>query len=364
MNVLHHLNVLIGFSLVMLLLSVVTSFAAQTWLLLLKTKSRAVGNGLASMLEEIGLEKAFATRHVDALLDRGSSIFGKKLGGVLNKVSAYFLAGAPQNIGREEFVLLLLRKAISDNELAMKLGFADDAAVKKKLQDLEKEILVEETKDPTLPAHMWRTKAMQKIVPELASGIFARFDEVLDRVSDDVAGFGKLLGILITLPLLLVYWPVDSIDLFERLNKDQLLSAKVAVVAEITVPALQQARNEFIRCQETNKNAPDVKTVCEQSNQALKKAANDMMQLGEVKGLFGENTDRELDCHIPLLNTPIPFMEQCKRAALTPGIFVTWILVSLGSAFWLGLLNKVLGLRSELSKRLDAQREFRATSQS
>ena len=179
MNILHYLNVLIGFSLVMLLLSVVTSFAAQTWLLLLKTKSRAVGNGLASMLEEIGFEKAFAKRHVDALLDRGSSIFGKKFGGALSKLSAYFLAGAPQSIGREEFVLLLLRKAVSDNELATKLGFADETAAKNKLQELEEAILAEETKDPTLPAHVWRTKAMQATVPELASKIFARFDEVL-----------------------------------------------------------------------------------------------------------------------------------------------------------------------------------------
>ena len=95
----------------MLLLSVVTSFAAQTWLLLLKTKSRAVGNGLAGMLEDIGLEKALATQQVDALLNKGSSIFGKKLGGALNKVSAFLLAGAPKHIGREEFVLLLLRKS-------------------------------------------------------------------------------------------------------------------------------------------------------------------------------------------------------------------------------------------------------------
>jgi hypothetical protein len=363
MNILHYLNVLIGFSLVMLLLSVVTSFAAQTWLYLLKTKSRAVGNGLASTLEEIGFEKALAKRHVDALLNRGSSIFGKKFGGALSKLSAYFLAGAPQSIGREEFVLLLLRKAVSDNELAMKLGFTDEADAKNKLQDLEKKILAEETKDPTLPAHLWRTKAMQATVSELASKIFARFDEVLDRVSDDVAGFGKLLGLLITLPLLLIYWPVDSFKLLNRLNNDQILSAQVAAVAETSLPSLQKARDEFIRCQETNKNAPDVKVVCEQSDQALKKVANDMIQLGEVRGLFGEDVKRELECTIPLLNISIPFMEQCKRAALTPGIFVTWILVSLGSAFWLGLLNKTLGLRSELSKKLEAEREFRATSQ-
>jgi hypothetical protein len=83
MNILHYLNVIIGFSLVILILSIVTSFAAQAWLLLFKTKGRAVGNGLTSMLEDIGFEKAFAKQNVDALLDKGSSIFGERLGGVL-----------------------------------------------------------------------------------------------------------------------------------------------------------------------------------------------------------------------------------------------------------------------------------------
>jgi hypothetical protein len=52
-----------------------------------------------------------------------------------------------------------------------------------------------------------------------------------------------------------------------------------------------------------------------------------------------------------------------RMAKLTSGIFITWILVSLGGAFWLGILNKMLGMRSEFSKKLDAQREFRANSQ-
>ena len=363
MNLLHYLNVLIGFSLVMLLLSVVTSFAAQTWLLLLKTQSRAVGNGLASMLVEMGFEQAFAKRQVDALLNTGSSIFGKKVGSVLSKMSAFLLAGAPKHIGREEFVLLLVRKAVSDNALAIQLGFADQTTAQTQLDALEKEILVEEAKDPALPAHAWRTKAMQTVIPDLASKIFARFDEVLDRVSEDIAGFRKLLGIVITLPLLLIYWPVDSFNLLHRLNNDQVLSAQLAGLAETTLPSLQKAHEELQQCQDNEKTNPDGKDSCEPHRQALQKIANDTINSSVMGGLFGEDVRRNVQCKIPLLDVPIPFMEQCKRATLTPGIVVTWILVSLGSAFWLGLLNKVLGLRSELSKKLEAQREFRATSQ-
>jgi hypothetical protein len=224
-------------------------------------------------------------------------------------------------------VLLLLRKASSDKNLAMKLGFVDDTAAKSKLETLDKEILAEETNDPTLPAQVWRTKAMQKIVPELASKIFARFDEVLDRVTEDVSKFGKFLGIIITLPLLLIYWPVDSINLLNRLNNDQDLSAKLAKVAETDLPSFQKAHDEFLKCQENNKNNPDVKQACEQSGQALNKVANDTINLSSIGGLFGNTVERNLECKIP-------FIDNCKRAELTPGIFVTWILVTLGSAFW------------------------------
>ena len=353
MNILHYLNVIIGFSLVMLLLSIVTGFAAQTWLILFKTKARAVGNGLTSMLEDIGFEKTFAKLNVDALLDKD------RHEGVLSKISAFFLAGAPKNIGREEFLLLLLRKARSDDELAMKLGFQDKNEANSKLESLEKEMLAEETKDPTLPAQVWRTKAMQTIVPELASKIFARFDEVLDRVADDVSAFGKLLGIIITLPLLLIYWPVDSIALLNRLNNDQILSGKLAEIAETSLPSLQKAHDDSLKCLENNKNNPDAKQVCEQNFQAQLKVADDTLNQSTVKGLIGDKVEQDLKCEIPILNIPIPFIKNC----LTPGIFVTWILVGLGSAFWLGVLNKMLGIRSELSKKLDAQREYRATSQ-
>lgn len=363
MNILHYLNVIIGFSLVMLLLSIITGFATQSWLILFRAKGRAIGNGLAGILENIGLENKSAKLTVDALLDKGNSIFGEKFGRFLNKISAYFLAGAPKNIGREEFLLLLLRKAGTDNELATKLGFQNAAEALGKLGDLEVKMLEEETKDPALPAQVWRTKAMQAIVPKLASKIFARFDEVIDRVMDDISVFGKFLGIIITFPLLLIYWPVDSIDLLNRLNNDQLLSGKLAEIAETNLPLIQKAHDDLQKCQESNKDNPELKQACEQSHQALKNVATDTIKLSTVEGLFGNEAKKELECKIPILGLPIPYYPDCKRAELTPGIFVTWILVSLGSAFWLGVLNKMLGVRSEFTKKLAAEREYRATNQ-
>lgn len=357
MNILHYLNVIIGFSLVMLLLSIVTSFAAQAWLIIFRTKSRAVGNGLTGMLEDIGLERNFARLNVNALLDKGNSIFPERLDGILSRISGFFLAGAPKNIGREEFLLLLLRKARSDKKLSENLGFKDEAEASDKLKALENEILIEETSDPKLPAQVWRTKAMQKIVPELASKIFARFDEVIDRVTEDVSAFGKFLGIIITLPLLLIYWPVDSMDLFNRLNNDQVLSEKIAGIAKANVQGLETAQKALLDCR---RDTPDNEQACAEKYKALDKLANNMVaDISAITGLFGKHLDKENSISCKILFTDY----RVRFAKLTPGIFATWILISLGSAFWLGILNKILGIRSELSRKIDAQRELRAASQ-
>jgi hypothetical protein len=408
MNILHFLNVLIGFSLIMLILSIVTSSAAQVFLVLLNTKARAVGNGLTGMLEEIGLDKDMARLNVNALLDKVNrntltaqknesassatekekkpadgenqpnsskpiKYLGNKSAGSSRKMIVQFLARAPKNIGREEFLLLLLRKAKSEDTLARKFNFDDAKDAEKKLEKLEISMLHEEANNPALPAQVWRTKAMQKIVPELASKIFARFDEVMDRVTEDVSWWGKSFGIIITVPLLLLYWPVDSMDLFNLLYNDQVLSEKLAGIAETNVPVLKTAQKELQECKKDN---PDNMEECKEKKQALEKLANNMTaDLSSVAGLFGKNLDGDNSIQFCLSNKVARFLgknsdeknsDPCvdfRIAKPTPGIFVTWILVSLGSAFWLGLLNKMLGIRSEFSKKLDAQRELRATSQ-
>jgi len=339
MNVLHYLNVIIGFSLVMLVLSMVTSITAQMWLSLFKTKAREVGNGLTNLLVDIGLEKADAKLKVNQLLDTGSSLLGEKLGGMLRGFSAVLLMGAPKDIGREEFLLLLLRRAKSDPDLAKKLDFVDEKEAAQKLQELEQRMLAEETAAPTLPAQVWRTKAMQTVIPELASKIFARFDEVMDRVIEEVNVYGKQLGIIITLPLLLYCWPVDSIDLMNRLNSDQALSAEIADLAGADAETMKS----LLECRT---NHPDDQAACKDQEA---KAGETLEKLNHKLGLFGGTVGEG------------SFIERLKN--MKPGIFVTWILVSLGSAFWLGVLNKMLGIRSELTNKLNVQREYRATSQ-
>ncbi len=45
------------------------------------------------------------------------------------------------------------------------------------------------------------------------------------------------------------------------------------------------------------------------------------------------------------------------------GVFATWMMVSLGAPFWLGVLEKLLGLRSLMSQKASDQRAWREQDQ-
>jgi hypothetical protein len=355
MNILNYLNVIIGFSLVMLILSIVTGSITQTCLTIFKIKSKEVYKSLEKILLDIGLEKD-----------------SSELKDILNSLglkTSLPIAVMPEekNISREEFVLLLLKKAKLNEKLAKNLGFQN--GIVNELDKLEKEMLAEETKDPSLPAQIWRTNAMQKIVPDLASKIFSRFDGAMERVAEHINAVGKLFGIAITLVLLFTCWPVDSIKLMNRLNHDQVLSQQLADAAADTVPKIEKAQKELSECIKTN---PDK---CDKEKEAVKQITDKM---------FSDNPDvfttidklcpaQDSSSNKAKMPAPSPKEENnqnscfnninIKIAKPSLGIFVTWLLVSFGSAFWLGILNKMLGIRSELSKKLDAQRESRETQQ-
>ena len=356
-NILHFLNVLIGFSLVMLLLSIVTSTAAQAILVALRVRSRLVGRGLSGLLEDLGFDPEVARVQVSGLLTPRLPGAGhaSPWSGLLDKL----LPGAPADISREELVMLLMRQARSDDTVAKTLGLGTTQLVNEMQAKLDQAILAAEVADSAQPAQVWRTRAMHAEVPVLASRVFARFDEVMDRVTDQFSFRGKLLGSVITLPLLLFFWPVDSIDLFNRLRADQALSARFADQAQGHAESLRVARDKLEQCRTATSADPSRVNDCTVEAQALETlAADELGSLMTDLELFGRRSEQV--CAFSLQNLDV---RRCEMAELTPGLLITWILVSLGSAFWLALLDKILGIRSELTRKTQAQRDFRAASQ-
>ena len=69
MDILHFLNVIIGFSLVMLVLSIITSGAAQAVLVAFNTRTREITSGLSGLLMDVGTNQTIDKKYAKAIID-------------------------------------------------------------------------------------------------------------------------------------------------------------------------------------------------------------------------------------------------------------------------------------------------------
>jgi len=218
-----------------------------------------------------------------------------------------FGLGATDAIGREEFVLMLLRRAGGDGpwqKLSQSIQAITGQTPEATLRAVERAILDQEAAHPNSPANVWRTRALALEAPGLAARLFSQFDELMARTDDNTAFSAKFVSAILTLAFLIVY-PVSSFDIIARLMND----------AAIT--------------------------------QALVAKANDSNLLNEVmkQGIFGDVFTR------PFQLTP----------PTDPGVWTTLVLVSLGAPFWQSRLDKLLGLRSKITEKTEDERTQRAT---
>lgn len=82
--------------------------------------------------------------------------------------------------------------------------------------------------------------------------------------------------------------------------------------------------------------------VAGQEKPNLDEVADDL----KAADLFGET-----------LSAPKPF--QPWNLVGSPGVLLTWVMVSMGAPFWLSQLSKLLGLRSEMARKAAEQRTLR-----
>jgi hypothetical protein len=57
------------------------------------------------------------------------------------------------------------------------------------------------------------------------------------------------------------------------------------------------------------------------------------------------------------------WLHQMSDVRKYPGLFLSILLISLGAPFWYNVLKDLIGLRSSLAKKDDAQRVVRQTNQ-
>lgn len=325
MEILQYLDVAIGFTLGMMVLATLIGTTSAMWLAAIRSRIRDLENGLQQTLTVLGNTLSDVER-----LEVVKSILRDRL--MTGWAPVRWLGfGATDAIGREEFVLMLLRRAGGPGawgklETAIKAITNQDP--RETLRAVEAAILTEEAANPNLPSHIWRTRALAQEAPALASRLFAQFDDVLTRAEDNTAYSSKVVSVLLTAVFLIVY-PVSSFDIISRLMNNGAIAKSLADLAAKTT---------------------DSKELTEAVNR---------------QGLFGDvfqpdSAHRKMldeTCH----GDPWCIAKTATAKAITdPGIWTTLFLVSLGAPFWDSLLNKLLGLRSKITERTETERHQRA----
>ena len=326
MGILHYLDVAIGFTLGMLVLATLIATTTAMWLSAIRSRVRQLENGLHQVLGALGDPLTSAEQlEVAKCLLRDKSMNGWS-------PIQWLGFGATEAMGREELVLLLLRRAGGDG-VWKNVETAIERLTKQKpaeiLQAVERAILEEEAEVPSSPANVSRTRALAKAAPGLAAPLFAHFDDVMTRTDDNSAFSGKFVAAILALIFLVIY-PVNSFDVLARLMNSDALSKELA----------EQA--------------------------AKGGSSNDLLDAVKKQGLFGDVFEPhsrhrqaiDLACH----GDPLCTVQTATAAALSePGVWTTLFLVSLGAPFWQALLDRFLGLRSKITAKTEDERVQRAT---
>jgi hypothetical protein len=306
MDVLHYLDVAIGFALAMIVLTTLIGTTTAMWLATIQSKVRNLENGLQQVMEALG----------DGLAEAEQLGVVKRLlrGKMTNSWSPvrWLGLGATEAVGREEFILLLLREAAGDNggKLSTAIQAITGELPETTLRAVETEALAQEAASPSEPSNVWRTRALAEKAPVLAARIFSQFDDVLVRTDDNTNLSRKITGGVLAFIFLAVY-PVNSFDLIARLMNDKAVAALIANTA-----------------------------ATEADQTKLQKAIDD-------NGLFGQ---------VFATNAPGPTLKTLRE----PGVWTTFVLVCLGAPFWQGWLDRLLGLRSKITAKTQQERAQRA----
>jgi hypothetical protein len=327
---LEYLDVLIGFALVMLLVSSIVTLITQ-WLL-------NVSNYRAQVLQ-LGLEKLLT--QIDGTLGPHTAKIAEAV--LMHPLIAghgMIRGSRPGNVvSREELVRVLLELAKENGLLkdeparqALAALFATDNldSPGEVLKAIERRAMELEVAFPTAASHFRQTRAIvENAAGSLVSGVMAWFDETSDRMTQLFARRARAVAIGVSL-LVAVGIPLDSIELLERLAGDEQLRASAVRFAEQTVAEAQKQEQTA-----AEEKKADLKKDIESIKASMKKL--DEMKLG-------------------LLPADWPRWPDWRNI---PGIILTTALLSMGGPFWFETMKRLLKFRPVLATKEEKERTER-----
>ncbi|WP_310498867.1 hypothetical protein [Sandarakinorhabdus sp.] len=382
------LDTLIGFTFVMLVLSLaVTAMAQALGAYLLELKGKALRQnliGLLGRLSDKGID--LATTTIDQILDdpllSSPKMFGKLFGG--GRV-------LPSVIQREEFFRLLLDFAARAGTLAdgtpaptvtpldkarqaLKTTLADHGIPDpiKTLQALRLHVLSLERSHPDLSSSARATMAMLAVAGDAATGgdfvgkLNGWYDQTIDRAEELFTRYIRVVTSVIA--VVLVFWlHFNSLDLINRLsvNKDlrnTLVEHAISQYQSYTPPVAGSAPDAAAAAKSTACASSAFGGTVATGADAAVPGANDYLRcmgLGELAGFEILSMPHSLGEWTAGWSRDPSSGQPRQLIAHVFGLLISVALLSLGAPFWYSALGNFLRLRSVLAIKDDKSREER-----
>ncbi|HXZ42855.1 MAG TPA: hypothetical protein VEG68_19105 [Terriglobales bacterium] len=368
------LDILIGATTVLLLFSMAVTVITQAVTSLLDKRGKHLLAGLASLLQHLGIQ----TRDTAETIAKA----------VLTHPMVAAAEGKPGTVvSREEFTLLLLDLASGQGaaslegdalselqNLLKKNGVADPGQT---LNNIRKMALMLETSNPELANHF---RSELSIVRECATDyvvkVNAWFDQTIDRVSQAFTRHAHRVTIAAAFVVVIAI-QLDIIAVVDRLSiDDQFRNAVVGPVAKQFTDSVVSPSTNTPPAPTATPPAPNSAT---SAAGAAATPATSTATLPDAGGQSptaspaGPQPKPQLDTQLyyNLLDTAglitLPtnkqWLDRIKDPRKYPGMIIAALLISLGAPFWYNILKDLLGLRSTLAQKDDAQRAQRQAPQ-
>lgn len=382
------LDILVGFTLVMLIMSMAVTMLTQL-----------IGSALLNLR---GQALRIGTSRLLTLLDRGLTV--REARAIADHILRNPLVGQPRVfneahriasiVHREELIKLLLdfaaggeadrasnQEVVNIDDLRHKLrrslrdnGIDDPAAI---LEQVRNAVLELERTSPELSHSMRLNMAILTFAAsEFLSKLNSWFDQTIDRVSEIFTSRTRIVTAAVSIVLAFVL-QLDAISLINRLSvddelRDRLVASAIERVERTEAEATTDAAGEKIE-------APPVQAADVGIGNEAATAAEPDEAGAELRRRLDAIRDSGLDDleGYGLVSFPRSFDEWVDRWTINEpgrdaelsifmrlfGILLTAAVLSLGAPFWYSALRDLVKLRSTIARKDDAERAERQTSQ-
>jgi hypothetical protein len=358
------LDVLIGLSTIMLIISMSVTMFTQFFTSLFNTQGRSLRKGIANLLSQIDSD----------LRDRSLEIAGAIL--------SHPLIGDPMSrfgtvIHRDELTRLLLEFAAGEGqkrlgdpaktalqEALKRNGIADPSGTLEKLRGLALQI---ERDNPGISSFLSRDRAiLEGATSTLVAKLNGWFDQTIDRVSGRFTVGAH--AITFTCALLLAFaLQLDSIGIVNTIWINDALRQQLIAQAEVLV---EKDPNSPIALKAPVEAQPPAQSddadILAQPSRA--KTAKPALKTAEVDSAEKGQAEAQAKYLNDLASFSLVILPNLKtwgsqyNAIKLPGILLSTLLLSLGAPFWYNALKNLLRLRTLIAGRDDEQRLVRQSN--